>query len=95
VLAVRYLRRHQQLNLHAFRKKIYCPHPHLRMPNASHKGGKCVKNLLTHWEKGPKYGFKVFYDEVDVLQQKNENGQLIGQKECWKIHWCRKQRSEC
>ena len=38
--------------LHAFRKKI--PYLQEAFKNASHKGGKCVQNLLTYWELGPK-----------------------------------------
>ena len=37
---------------HAFREKIPCLQEAFK--NASRKGGKCVKKLLTYWELGPK-----------------------------------------
>ena len=36
--------------------------------------------LLNKFETGPRYQFKVYYDEVDVHQLKNKNNRLRGEK---------------
>ena len=37
-------------------------------------------HFLAIWKRGPRYRFKVYYNEVDVHQLKDENSQLRGEK---------------
>lgn len=64
--------------LEVFRKKIFC------LEKAVKKASKCGRRLssalLTKLRTGPSYQFKVYYNEVDVVQLKNENSKLRGEK---------------
>ena len=64
--------------LEVFRKKIF------GLKKAVKKASKCwgrqLNALLTKLKMGPRYQFKVYYNEVDVVQLKNENSQLRGEK---------------
>ena len=64
--------------LEVFRKKIFCLEKAVK--KASKCGGRQLNALLTNWRMGPSYQFKVYYNEVDVVQLKNENSKLRGEK---------------
>ena len=57
-----------------FRKKIFCLQKAVK--KASNRGGRQLNTLLSKLETGPRYRFKVNYNEVDVHQLKDENSQL-------------------
>ena len=61
-----------------FRKKIFCLQKAVK--KASNRGGRQLNTLLSKLETGPPYRFKVYYNEVDVHQLKDENSQLRGEK---------------
>ena len=61
-----------------FKKKISTLHTAFK--RASKSGGNALKKLVNGWKNGQKYRFKVFYNEVDVLQLKSECDQLRGEK---------------
>ena len=61
-----------------FRKKIFCFQKAVK--KASNRGGRQLNALLGNLETGPRYRFKVYYNEVDVHQLKDENSQLRGEK---------------
>ena len=61
-----------------FRKKIFCLQKAVK--KASNRGGRQLNTLLSKLETGPRYRFKVYYNEVDVHQLKDENSQLRGEK---------------
>ena len=62
--------------LEVVRKKIFC------LQKAAKKASKCdgrqLNALLNKFETGPRYQFKVYYNEIDVYQLKNENNRLRG-----------------
>jgi len=64
--------------LEVFRKKIFCLEKAVK--KASKCGGRQLSVLLRKLDMGPRYQFKVFYNEVDAIQLKNENTQLRGEK---------------
>ena len=64
--------------LEVFRKKIFCLEKAVK--EASKCGGKQLNALLTKLRTGPCYSFKVYYNEVDVVQLKNESSKLRGEK---------------
>ena len=64
--------------LEVFRKKISCLEKAVK--KASKCGGRQLNVLLTKLRTGPCYQFKVYYNEVDVVQLKNENSKLRGEK---------------
>lgn len=39
-----------------------------------------MKKLLSKWETGDPYRFKIFYNEINVINVKNENDKLKGHK---------------
>ena len=51
--------------LHTFRKKIYSLQNAFK--NASRRGGKSVKKLLSQWEFCRPYSIKIYYNEVDAI----------------------------
>ena len=55
--------------LEVFRKKIFCLEKVVK--KASKSGRRQLNALLRKLETGPRYQFKVFYNEVDVVQLKN------------------------
>ena len=61
-----------------FRKKIFSLQKAVK--KASNRGGRQLNALLSNLEAGPRYRFKVYYNEVDVHQLKDENSQLRGEK---------------
>ena len=61
-----------------FRKKIFCLQKAVK--KASNPGGRQLNALLSNLETGPRYQFKVYYNEVDVHQLKDENSQLRREK---------------
>ena len=64
--------------LEVFWKKIFC------LEKAVKKASKCGRRqlnaLLTKLRTGPCYSFKVYCNKVDVVQLKNENSKLRGEK---------------
>ena len=64
--------------LEVFRKKIFCPEKVVK--KASKCGGRQLNALLTKLRTGRCYSFKVYYNEVDVVQLKDENSKLRGEK---------------
>ena len=64
--------------LEVFRKKIFCLQKAVK--RASKCGGRQLNALLNKLETGPRYQFKVYYNEVDVHELKNENNRLGGEK---------------
>ena len=46
----------------------------------SKAGGKPLVKLLNGWKTGPKYQFKIYYNEVDVQKVKTQCEILRGQK---------------
>lgn len=64
--------------LHTFRKKLYCLEK--AYAKASKMGGKCVKQLLKKWDSGEPYRFKLYYNEIDTVNLKNENIKLRKEK---------------
>ena len=64
--------------LEVFRKKIFCLEKAFK--KASKCGGRQLNALPTKLRTGPCYSFKVYYNEVDVVQLKNENSKLRGEK---------------
>ena len=40
-----------------------------------------MKKLLSQWEFGRPYSFKIYYNEVDAIKLKNDNEKVKGQKQ--------------
>ena len=59
-----------------FRKKIFCFQKAVKKASESWQ----LNALLSNLETGPRYRFKVYYNEVDLHQLKDENSQLRGEK---------------
>ena len=64
--------------LEVFQKTIFCLEKAVK--KASKCGGRQLNALLTKLRTGPCYQFKVYYNKVDVVQLKNENSKLRGEK---------------
>ena len=64
--------------LNVFKKKISVLQKAYRQ--ASKAGGKSLAKLLNGWKTGPKYKFKIFYNEVEVQKVKTQCEILRGQK---------------
>ena len=62
-----------------FRKKIFCLQKAVK--KASKCGGRRLNALLSKLETGPRYQLKLYYNEVDAHQLKDENSRLRGEKE--------------
>ena len=64
--------------LEVFRKKIFCLQKAVK--RASKCGGRQLNAVLNKLETGPRYQFKVYCNEVDVHELKNEKNRLRGEK---------------
>ena len=64
--------------INVFKKKISIIQTAFK--KASKLGGSTLKRLVNKWKTGPKYRFKVFYNEVDVIKLKSQCEALQGEK---------------
>ena len=64
--------------INVFKKKISIIQTAFK--KASKLGGSTLKRLVNKWKTGPKYSFKVFYNEVDVIKLKSQYEALQGEK---------------